>query len=270
MPASPADGRAPCGVNPGDSEVKIVVIGGTGLIGSKVVGLLRQRGHDVVAASPATGVNTVTGEGLAKALAGAQVVVDLANSPSFEDAAALAFFQTSGRNLLAAEQAAGVGHHVALSIVGLERNPDIGYYRAKLAQEALIKASPVPWTIVRSTQFFPFAPGVVQDGARNGEIRLSTALIQPIAPDDVAAFVADAALAPPANATIEIAGPQPIRLNAFARTYMDAHGDTRPITADPHAPFWGGELDDSSLTPGDHARLGKTTFSEWLRAEAPH
>ncbi|HEY1926870.1 MAG TPA: SDR family oxidoreductase [Caulobacteraceae bacterium] len=248
--------------------MKIVVVGGAGLIGSKVVALLRQRGHDVMAATPATGVNAVTGEGLADALAGAQVVVDLTNSPSFEDAAVMAFFQTAGRNLLAAEQNAHVLHHVALSIVGIERNPDVGYYRAKLAQEALIKASPVPWTIVRSTQFFPFAPGAVQDGATNGEVRLSTGMLQPIAPDDVAAFVAEAALASPANATVEIAGPERIRLNDFARAYMDAHGDRRRVIADPHARFWGGELDDSSLTPGSHARTGKTTFAEWLREDA--
>lgn len=248
--------------------MRIIVIGGTGLIGSKVVGLLRQRGHEVVAASPASGVDILTGAGLGEALAGAQVVVDLANSPSFEDAPALAFFQTAGRNLLAAEQAAGVGHHVALSIVGLERNTGSGYYRAKLAQEALIKASPVPWTILRSTQFFPFAAGVVKDGSNNGEVRLSTGMMQPIAPDDVAAFVAEAAQAPPANATLEIAGPEPIRMDAFARAYMDAHGDARPIVADPHATFYGAELDDRSLTPGDRPRLGKTTYAEWLRQDA--
>jgi uncharacterized protein YbjT (DUF2867 family) len=245
--------------------MKIVVIGGTGLIGSRVVALLREKGHEVLAASPSSGVNTLTGEGLAEALAGARVVVDLANSPSFEDAAVLAFFQTAGRTLLAAELAAGVGHHVALSIVGLELSPGNGYYRAKLAQEALIKASPTPWTILRSTQFFPFAQTVVQSGVVDGEIRLSTGMMQPIAPDDVAAFVAEAALAPPANATIEIAGPEPIRLNAFARAWMDAHGDARPIVADPHTPFWGEELDDRSLTPQGHPRLGKTTFAEWLR-----
>lgn len=248
--------------------MRIIVIGGTGLIGSKVVGLLRQRGHEVVAASPASGVDILTGAGLGEALAGAQVVVDLSNSPSFEDAPALAFFQTAGRNLLAAEQAAGVGHHVALSIVGLERNTGSGYYRAKLAQEALIKASPVPWTILRSTQFFPFAAGVVKDGSNNGEVRLSTGMMQPIAPDDVAAFVAEAAQAPPANAVLEIAGPEPIRMDAFARAYMDAHGDARPIVADPHATFYGAELDDRSLTPGDRPRLGKTTYAEWLRQDA--
>ena len=248
--------------------MKIVVIGGTGLIGSKVVTLLRQRGHQVIAASPASGVNTITGEGLGQALAGAQVAVDLSNSPSFEDAAVMGFFKTSGRNLLANEHAAGVLHHVALSIVGIERNTGSGYYRAKLAQEALIKASPVPWTIVRSTQFFPFAAGVVQDGAKNGEVRLSTGMMQPIAPDDVAAFVADTALSPPANDTIEIAGPERIRVNDFARAYMDSHGDARPIVADAHTPFWGAELDDRSLTPGDHARLGKITFAQWLREDA--
>jgi uncharacterized protein YbjT (DUF2867 family) len=248
--------------------VKIVVIGGGGLIGSRVVRLLRQKGHEVVAASPSTGVDVLTGEGLAQALAGAQVVVDLANSPSFEDAPAMKFFQTAGRNLLAAEQAAGVGHHVALSVVGLERNPSSGYYRAKLAQEALIKASPTPWTILRSTQFFQFAPAVVQSGATNGEIRLSTGMMQPIAADDVAAFVADAALSSPANATLEIAGPEPIRMNAFARAYMDAHSDTRPVVADPHASFFGAELDDRSLTPGDHPRLGKITYAAWLREDA--
>jgi uncharacterized protein YbjT (DUF2867 family) len=247
--------------------VKVVVIGGTGLIGSKVVGLLRQRGHEVVAASPATGVDTLTGEGLAEALAGAQVVVDLANSPSWEDAPAMAFFQAAGRNLLAAEEGAGVALHVALSIVGLEHMTGVGYYRAKLAQEALIKASPMPWTIVRSTQFFQLAPAVIQAGKTNGEIRLSTGMLQPIAPDDVAGFVAEAALAPPANATLEVAGPEPIRVNAFARAYMDAQGDTREIVADPHASFFGAELDDTSLVPHEHPRLGKVTYADWLREE---
>lgn len=249
--------------------MKLVVIGGTGLIGSRVVDLLRARGHEAVAAAPNTGVDTLTGEGLAEALAGAQVVVDVSNSPSFEDAAVMAFFRTSTGNLLAAEQAAGVGHHVGLSIVGLERLPTNGYFRAKLAQEELIKASPLPWTILRSTQFFQFAPGIIQSAAQDGEIRLSTGMMQPIAADDVAAALVDVALAPPARATLEVAGPEPIRMDAFARAYMDAHGDSRPIVPDPDAEYFGAKLDDTALRPGGaNPRLGKTTYAEWLRQDA--
>ncbi|NEX94256.1 SDR family oxidoreductase [Caulobacter sp. 17J65-9] len=248
--------------------MKIVVIGGTGLIGSKVVNILRQKGHEVVAASPDSGVDTLTGKGLAEALAGAEVVVELVNSPSFEDEAVMKFFKTSTGNLTAAEKTAGVRHHVALSIVGLERLPTNGYFRAKLAQEGLIKASGVPWTIVRSTQFFQFARGIIDDATKGGEIRLSTGMMQPIAADDVAAAVADAALAPPAMATMEIAGPEPIRMDAFARAYLDAHGDKRTVTPDPEAKYFGAKLDDTALRPEtDHPRLGKVTYAEWLRED---
>jgi uncharacterized protein YbjT (DUF2867 family) len=245
--------------------MKIVVIGGTGLIGSKVVGILNWRGHQAVAAAPSTGVNTLTGEGLEPAMAGAQVVVDVSNSPSFEDAAALDFFQTAGRNIAAAEQAAGVTHHVALSVVGLERMPTSGYFRAKLAQEALIKASPTPYSIVRATQFFPFITAIIQSGVVGDEIRLPSALYQPISPDDVAEAVADAALAAPLNGMIEIAGPAPIGMDRFAEEYLSAKEDRREVIGDPAALYFGAAIDDRSLTPGAHPRLGKITIEDWLR-----
>src|SRR5258708_438308 len=211
----------------GDSNMKIVVIGGSGLIGKKVVTNLRQHGHEVVAASPSSGVNTVTGEGLAQALAGAQVVVDVANAPSWEDNAVLAFFETSGRNLLAAEAAAGVGHHVALSVVGTDRLLASGYFRAKMAQENLIKASAIPYTIVRATQFFEFVGGIAQP-AREGEtVRLPPAMMQPIGADDGAAVMADVALAKPLNGTFDLAGPEPIRQDDFVRQFLKATGDSR-------------------------------------------
>src|SRR5467141_1072364 len=197
--------------------MKIIVIGGTGLIGTKVVKNLRDKGHEVVAASPSLGVNTVTGEGLAQALAGAQVVVDVANAPSWEDKAVLEFFETSGRNLLAAEAAAGVGHHVALSVVGTDRLLASGYFRAKMAQENLIKSSPVPYTIVRATQFFEFVRGIAQSATDGQTVRLSPALVQPIVSDDVAAALADIAVEEPVNGTVELAGPEPIRLDALVR-----------------------------------------------------
>ena len=245
--------------------MKIVVIGGTGLIGSKSVAILRQGGHDVVAASPNTGVNTITGEGLAQALAGAQVVVDLANSPSFEDKAVLEFFQTSGRNLLAAEAAAGVRHHVALSIVGTDRTPDNGYFRAKVAQEALIKASGIPYTIVRSTQFLEFLRAIAAEGAEGNKIRISPGLFQPIASDDVAAFVADVALAAPRNGIVEIAGPERAPFNEIVARYLKAMGDPRQVVRDPEARYWGGRVEETSLVPLGEARLGRIGFDEWFR-----
>lgn len=244
--------------------MKIVVIGGSGLIGTKVVNRLRQKGHEVVAASPNSGVNTITGEGLPDAVAGAQVVVDLANSPSFEDQAVLEFFQTSGRNLLAAEAAAGVEHHVALSVVGSDRLPDSGYLRAKMAQESLIETSKVPYTIVRSTQFFEFVSAIAQSGTVGQTVRLSPALLQPIGSDDVADAVVDAALGAPVNGIIEIAGPEKIALAELARHYLSATKDTREVVADPHARYFGTELDDRSLTPGDNPRLGSIRFDDWL------
>jgi len=244
--------------------MKIVVIGGSGLIGTKVVNGLRRKGHEVVAASPNSGVNTITGEGLAEALAGAQVVVDLANSPSFEDRAVLEFFQTSGRNLLAAEAAAGVKHHVALSVVGSDRLPDSGYLRAKMAQEDLIKTSKVPYTIVRSTQFFEFVNAIAQSGSVGQTVRLSPALLQPIGTDDVAAAVVDVALGAPVNGMIEIAGPERIPLNELARRYLRATKDPRQVVADTHARYFGAEINDQSLTPGDNPRLGSIRFEDWL------
>ena len=244
--------------------MKIVVIGGTGLIGSKLVNRLRQKGHEVVAASPDSGVNTITGEGLADVLAGTQVVVDLANSPSFEDKAVMAFFTTAGRNLLAAEKAAGVGHHLALSVVGSDRLPDSGYLRAKLAQEDLIKASGIPYTILRSTQFFEFIGAIIKSGTEGDVIRLSPALFQPIASDDVVAALADLVVGPPLNATVEVAGPDARPLDKFVRTFLAATGDRREVTADVHARYFGAELNDRSLTPGDHPRLGSIRFEDWL------
>jgi len=244
--------------------MKIVVIGGTGLIGSNVVARLRQAGHEVVAASPNTGVDTITGEGLAAALAGAQVVVDVANSPSFADDAVLDFFRTSGRNLLAAGAAAGVRHHVALSVVGADRLPLSGYLRAKVAQENLVKTAGIPYTILRSTQFFEFIGRIADEATQDGEIRLSPALLMPIAADDVAAALADVALAEPLNATIEVAGPHALPLDQFAQRLLHARGDDRPVVPDVHARYFGTELDDRSLTPGEHPRFGATTFEAWL------
>jgi uncharacterized protein YbjT (DUF2867 family) len=244
-------------------KMKIVIIGGTGLIGTKLASRLRDKGHQVVAAAPGTGVNTITGEGLAEALANAQVVVDVANSPSFEDKAVLEFFQTSGRNLLAAEAAAGIQHHVALSVVGADRVPESGYLRAKLAQEELIKASGRPYTIVRSTQFFEFAGGIAQSATAGQAVRLSPALLQPIAADDVAAALADVVLGAPLNGTIEIAGPDPIPLDDLVRRFLRASGDPRDVIADVRAPYFGAVLDDHSLTPGENPRIGSISFDEW-------
>ena len=246
--------------------MKIVVVGGTGLVGSKVVRILRERGHDVVAAAPNTGVDTITREGLAQALDGAAVVVDVANAPLWEDAAVLDFFVTSGRNLLAAGPAAGVRHHVALSIVGSERLPDNGYFRAKVAQEDLIKASSIPYTIVRATQFFEFVPGIAEAAASDGELRLPPALIQPIASDDVAAAVAEAALAAPADGTIEIGGPEALPRDDLVRRLLRARRAPRAVVPDVHARYFGAVLDDRSLTTGPGARLGTRRFDDWLAA----
>lgn len=244
--------------------MKIVVIGGSGLIGSKTVNRLRDAGHEVVAASPNTGVNTITGEGLPEALAGAEVVVDVANSPSFEDKAVLEFFQTSGRNLLAAEAAAGVGHHVALSVVGTERLQENGYFRAKLAQEKLIKASGIPYSIVRSTQFFEFLGSIAQSGTAGETVQVSPAYVQPIASDDVAAAMADVTLGEPVNGTIEIAGPERVRLNELVGRYLKATNDPREVVTDVHARYFGAELNDQSLVPGDNPRIGAIRFEDWF------
>src|SRR5881409_1205647 len=249
----------------GDSNMKIVVIGGSGLIGKKVVTNLGQHGHEAVAASPSSGVNTVTGEGLAQALAGAQVVVDVANAPSWEDNAVLAFFETSGRNLLAAEVAAGVGHHVALSVVGTDRLLASGYFRAKLAQEKLIKASPIPYTIVRATQFFEFVGGIAQLATEGQTVRLPPVLMQPIGSDDVAAVMADVALAEPLNGTFELAGPEPIRQDDLVRQFLKATRDARTVVTDASATYYGIAVNDQSLTPGNNPRLGPTRFADWLK-----
>ena len=244
--------------------MKIVIIGGTGLIGSKTVAILRQRGHEVVAASPESGVNTITGEGLKEALAGAQVVIDLENSPSFEDKAVLKFFETAGRNLLAAETAAGVRHHVALSIVGDDRS-DNGYFRAKIAQEKLIRTSGIPYTIVRSTQFLEFLRAIAASSADGNTVRISPGLFQPIAADDVAAFVADVALAPPRNGIVEIAGPERAPFNEIVARYLKAVGDPRKVVSDPEARYYGSRVEERSLVPLGEARLGRIGFDEWLR-----
>lgn len=248
--------------------MKIVVIGGTGLIGSKTVTRLRDKGHEVVAASPETGVNTITGEGLSETLKGADVVIDLANSPSFEEKAAVEFFETAGRNLLAAEAAAGVKHHVALSVVGTERLQGSGYFRGKMAQENIIRRSSVPYTIVHSTQFFEFMRSIASSAAADGEIRMPAALFQPIAADNVADAMTDVALSAPRNGVIEIAGRDRIRLADAVAQYLKAVGDRRDVIADPHALYFGLEIDDASLTPGNGARIGAVRFEDWLNRTA--
>ena len=244
--------------------MKIVVIGGTGLIGSKVVGKLKQKGHEAIAAAPNTGVNTITGEGLKEVLVGTQVVVDVANSPSFEDKAVMKFFETSGGNLLAAEAAAGVRHHVALSIVGDDRSAN-GYFRAKVAQEKLVKASGIPYTIIRSTQFMEFLRAIADLGADGNVVRISPSLFQPIASDDVAAFVADVAVTPPQNGIVEIAGPERAPFNEFVSRYLKAVGDTRKVVSDPEARYYGSRVEERSLVPLGEARLGHIGFEEWFR-----
>ena len=243
--------------------MKIVVIGGTGLIGSKTVAILRQSGHEVLAGSPKSGVNTITGEGLKEVMTGTQVVIDLANSPSFEDKAVLEFFETSG-NLLAAEAAAGVRHHVALSIVATDRT-DNGYFRAKLAQEKLIKAARIPYTIIRATQFLEFLSGIADASADGSRVRLPPVLFQPIAADDVAAIVADVALAPPRCGIVEIAGPERAAFNEIVARYLKAVGDPRQVVRDPEAGYWGGRVEERSLVPLGEARLGHIGLDEWLR-----
>jgi uncharacterized protein YbjT (DUF2867 family) len=251
--------------------MKIVVIGGSGLIGTKLVEILRDNGHEVVPASPSTGVNSITGEGLAEALAGAAIVVDVANAPSWEDQAVLEFFETSSRNILAAEKAAGVGHHVALSVVGTDQLQASGYFRAKLAQEELIKAAGIPYTIVRATQFFEFVGGIVQAATDGDTVRLSSALMQPIAADDVAAILAKFAAGKPLNATIDIAGPDPIRMNDLASQYLSAKSHSSPnaphisVVVDSSAGYFGTPVTDESLTPGPNYERGPTRFAEWLR-----
>jgi uncharacterized protein YbjT (DUF2867 family) len=249
-------------------RIKVVVIGGTGLIGKKVVMNLGQRGHEVMAASPSSGVNTVTGEGLGQVLAGAQVVVDVSNTPNWEDNAVLAFFETSGRNLLAAEAAAGVGHHVALSVVRIDRLLASGYFRAKLAQEKLIKASQIPYTIVRATHFFEFVGAIAQLATEGQTVRVPPVMMQPIASDDVAAVVADVALAEPLNGTIELAGPEPIRQDDLVRRFLNATGDPRTVITDPQALYYGNAVNDQSLIPSDNPRLGSTGFEDWLSNNA--
>src|SRR5437763_10001746 len=246
-------------------KMKIVVIGGTGLIGSKTVAILRQGGHDVLAASPNSGVNTITGEGLKQATAGARVGIDLANSPSFEDKAVLEFFETSGRNLLAAEAAANVRHHVPLSIVGTDRTPDNGYFRAKVAQETPIKTSGIPYTIIRSPQFLEFLGGIAASSADGNIVRLSPGLFQPIAADDVAAVIADVALAAPRSGIVEIAGPERAPFNEIVARYLKAVGDPREVVSDPEARYFGGRVEERSLVPLGEARLGRIGFDEWLR-----
>ena len=248
--------------------MKIVVIGGSGLIGKRLVHILRQKGHDVTPASPSSGVNTVTGEGLAEALTGAQVVVDVANAPSWEDRAVMEFFERSGRNLLAAEANAAVRHHVALSVVGTDRMLSSGYFRAKMAQENLIKASNIPYTIVRATQFFEFVSGIAQSATEGQMVRLPSALMQPIGAEDVAAALAEVALQKPLNQTIELAGPESIRMDELVRRFLSARGDSRQVIVDNQARYFGIEVNDQSLTPGASPRIGPTRFDDWLTATA--
>ena len=248
--------------------MKIVVIGGSGLIGSKLVAKLREQGHEAVAASPKSGVNTLTGEGLAEALKGAPVVVDVSNAPSWEDSAVMKFFETSTRNLLSYEAAAGVGHHVALSVVGSERMLESGYFRAKIAQENLIKGSSIPYSIVRATQFFEFVKGIADFSTDGNTVRLPPVLIQPMAADDVASAVARVALGAPVNGTVEVGGPAKFRLDELIRRGLAAWKDPREVVADPHARYYGIEVKERTLVPGDDARLGETHFEAWLTLPA--
>ena len=245
--------------------MKIIVIGGSGLIGSRLVKKFGEQGHEAIAASPKSGVNTLTGEGLAEALKGASVVVDVSNSPSWEDAAVMKFFETSTRNLLAYEAAAGVGHHVALSVVGSERLLESGYFRAKIAQENLIKGSLIPYSIIRATQFFEFVQGIADFSTDGNKVRLPPALIQPMAADDVASAVGRIAMGAPVNGTVEVGGPEQFRLDELVRRGLAARKDPREVVADPHARYYGVELSESTLVPGDDAQLGQTRFADWLK-----
>jgi uncharacterized protein YbjT (DUF2867 family) len=248
--------------------MKIVVIGGSGLIGSRVVKQLREHGHEAVAASPASGVNSVTGEGLAEALKGASVVVDVSNAPSWEDAAVMKFFETSTRNLLAQEAAAGVKHHVALSVVGTDRMLESGYFRAKMAQENLIKGSSIPHSIVRATQFLEFVKGIADFSTVDNKVRLPAALIQPMAADDVASAVARVAMGPPIKGIVEVGGPEKFRLDELVRRFLAATKDPREVVTDPHARYYGIEMSESTLVPGKDARLGETRFETWLSRQS--
>ena len=248
--------------------MKIIVIGGSGLIGPRLVKQFGEQGHEAIAASPKSGVNTLTGEGLAEALKGASVVVDVSNSPSWEDAAVMKFFETSTRNLLAYEAAAGVGHHVALSVVGSERLLESGYFRAKIAQENLIKGSSIPYSIIRATQFFEFVQGIADFSTDGNTVRMPHTLIQPMAADDVASAVGKIAVGTPVNGTVEIAGPEQFRLNELIRQGLSARNDPREVVADPHARYYGVELSESTLVPGDDAQLGQTRFADWLKHSA--
>jgi uncharacterized protein YbjT (DUF2867 family) len=243
--------------------MKIVVIGGTGLIGSKLVTKLGEDGHQAVAASPNTGVNTLTGEGLADALAGAPVVIDVSNSPSFDDAAALEFFETSTRNLLAAEATAGVGHHVAMSVVGAERTPEIGYFRAKIAQENLIEKSSIPYSLVHATQFFEFVLRIADAATERGTVRMAAVLFQPIAGDDVARLVGRTAVGSPLNGRVEVAGPEQYRMDEFFRTALAARNDPREVVTDKHARYYGAELSERTLVPAGPAILGEIRYADW-------
>ena len=245
-------------------KLKVVVFGGTGLIGRKVVENLRQLGHEAIAASPSQGVNTLTGEGVAEVLVGAQVVVDVTNSPSFEDKAVMEFFETSNRTLLAAEAAAGVGHHVALSVVGTDRLLAGGYFRAKMVQEQMIQASPIPYSIVRATQFFEFVAGIAHTSTEDQTVRLSSAPTQPMVSDDVAAALTEVAVAEPLNGLVDIAGPEVIPLDELVRQFLKASGDTRTVVTDAEGSYFGIKLDEKGLAPDGPARLGSTRFADWL------
>jgi len=249
--------------------MKIVVIGGSGLIGSKLVAKLREHGQEAVAASPNTGVDTITGKGLAEVLKGASVVVDVSNSPNWEDAPVMKFFQTSTRNLLTYEAAAGVGHHVALSVVGTDRLLESGYFRAKLAQEDLIKAGPIPYSIVRATQFFEFVKGIADLSTEGKEIRLPGVFIQPMAAEDVARAVGRVAIGTPVNSTVEIGGPERFRLDELLRMYLAGRDDPREVIGDPKARYYGVTVTDNTLVPDDGARLGTMRFVNWLNESAP-
>ena len=249
--------------------MKIVVIGGSGLIGTKLVTKLRQRGHEVMAASPSTGVDIISGKGLAAALAGAQVVVDVANAPSWEDQAVLEFFEKAGQNILAAEAAAGVGHHVALSVIGTDRLLKSGYFRAKMAQENLIRAAKIPYTIVRAGQFFEFVGGIAAFSTVGNTIRMTNVQFQPMAAEDVAGSLADVALAPPANGIVEVAGPEALPLDEAVQRYLRANDDKREVTTDVNAPYYGVQVSGQMLLPGKGARITSTSFDTWLKQSRP-